>query len=283
MKPFRWNLDKREQLGSLLDGQRAVTYPYFKENIQMLSSQVLARSSDSHLAFVGRSPESLFDYLSGVLVKHDKINELHHLNLSNRRTAIDQIEKKNPGATGALKEHFEACEISPEQILHRKKKTLFVDLVCDGGTFKQITQFLFDWAKSESISMRDFRLKIGFTGITVRTKTSPNTWRWQQQCSWVKEFDVKNIQNISIDRGFWSFLGDYQNKVTKQHHPGKWLDDECLLPPRDQTCLQALRVAYDLFEYGQSTQVEFAQLLSKDSAVSEKWLRRLIGELKFEA
>lgn len=280
MKPFRWNLEKREQLGRLVEGTRSPANESFEADVQSLSSRVVACSGDATLVFVGRSPESLFDYLSGIVLETIKSDDLRHLNISNRFATIEDLEKTSPGSTEVLNNHFEDCELSPLQIHQRKKQTLCVDLVCEGGTFEQLATFLFSWAREEAIPSKEFRKKLGFIGITIRTKTSPNTWRWQQQSPWVEKLGVQNIQNLSIDRSFWCFLGNAQQKVTPSHSPNKWLTDEALAPPRSTYALEALRRAYDLFELGRATKTDFAQLLSQDKAVKEKWLRTFIGNLK---
>ena len=67
--PFRWNVARREQLGRLVDGPPASVYDAFMEDLREASARVVAMAGGSRLAFVGRSPESLFDYLSGVVAE----------------------------------------------------------------------------------------------------------------------------------------------------------------------------------------------------------------------
>ena len=65
--PFRWDLTRRNQLGSLLEGEAAATYKSFPTHLLACCARVVAFSGDSDLIFVGRSPESIFDHLSGLL------------------------------------------------------------------------------------------------------------------------------------------------------------------------------------------------------------------------
>ena len=65
--PFRWNIARREQLGSLISG---VSPPQrlndmFLESLRATAARILAHANRSDLAFIGRTPENLYDYLSG--------------------------------------------------------------------------------------------------------------------------------------------------------------------------------------------------------------------------
>ncbi len=44
MKPFRWNLKKREQLGGLLDGEKASIVLEYLDDLRECAAKVLARS-----------------------------------------------------------------------------------------------------------------------------------------------------------------------------------------------------------------------------------------------
>lgn len=63
MKPFRWNLKKREQLGSLLAGDKSSVVLKYLDDLRECSAKVVARSDQRILVFVGRSPENIFDNL----------------------------------------------------------------------------------------------------------------------------------------------------------------------------------------------------------------------------
>ncbi len=280
MKPFRWNLAKREQLGRLTEGQRSRAYPEFIEELRTCASRLLAYSDDAYLAFVGRSPESLFDYLSGVFSESAKLEDFVLLNISNRHRDIEEIRATDREAHEALQEHFRECELSPHDIHHRQGKTCFTDLVYSGGTFGKIADFLFDWAREENVPGKELRLKLGFLGITSRTKTSPNTWRWQQRSEWVERLQVKNIRNVSVPLSLWHYLGDYQDKVSRSNHQERWASESILQPPRESANLEALRRAYDLYVRGQNERQLFSDLLCQEAAMTEDWFRKLVSDLR---
>lgn len=280
MKPFRWDITRREQLGSLADGEISSAYPDFIDELKICASRLLSFSEDGLICFVGRSPESIFDYLSGVLDGTSRSDNVVILNISNRFESIMKIKHKKPSAYKSLKEHFRECSISPKEIIQRNRKTFFADVVSSGGTFEQITAFLIDWARDENLNIKDLRLKFGFLGITWRTKNSPNTWRWQQQSEWVHDLQVKNIKNISIPGSLWGYMGNTQAKVSKSNPPNTWDEDDILFPPREESNLQALRRAYSLYSLGRKEKIAFSDLLCQETALGEEWFRGLIAELR---
>lgn len=280
MKPFRWDISRTEQLGKLTVGERSESYSGFIDELQTCVSRTLSFSEDGYLVFVGRSPESLFDYLSGLLCKTAKSNHIVHLNISNRETSILDIKKNNPDSYRALLLHFEECLISPNHILSRTKRTYFLNLVHSGGTFGNIAEFLFSWAQDEHINLKSFRDKIGFLGITMRTKNSPNTWRWQQNVEWVNRLGIKHIKNISAPRSLWEYLGNTQDKVSKSNRPISWNSESMLDPPREESNMMALRRAFDLYSRGKDEKFMLSKILAKEKSNNEEWIRKLILELR---
>ena len=280
MKPFRWDIKRREQLGGLADGEISSAYQMFVDELRVCASRLVSFSEDGLICFVGRSPESLFDYLSGVFDGTSKADNIVILNISNRFESILRIKRQRPLTYRSLKEHFTECSISPSEIIQRKRKTFFADVVAAGGTFEQIAAFLIDWAQEENLNIKDLRLKFGFLGITWRTKTSPNTWRWSQKSDWVNDLQIKNIKNISIPGTLWDYLGNRQAKVGKTNPPDSWNDEEILLPPREEENLKALRRAYDLFILGRKEKILFSDMLCREKALNKEWFRRLINELR---
>ena len=280
MKPFRWNLSKAEQLGKLIKGERADFSDEHLEELKRCCSRIMAFSNQSRLVFVGRSPESCFDYLSGVFSNSSLENNFIHLNISNRFRSIKDIKINAFDAYEALKEHFKVLGISPGAILNSKQGICFVDLVAEGGTFEAIYEFLLSYCTDQKQDIQALKSKVQFLGITRRTKNSPNTWRWQQQVAWVKEHQVSQIKNISITWSLWDFLGNWQTKVTKTNPPHRWSDDAILLPPREEAHLKALRRAFDLYTLGCQDKDTFAALLSKERSVKEAWFRTSISELR---
>ena len=60
-RPFRWDLVRPDQLGSLLDDLPELDLWYLDELVSC-AGRVLAHCADGDLYFVGRSVDSLFDH-----------------------------------------------------------------------------------------------------------------------------------------------------------------------------------------------------------------------------
>src|SRR3712207_498019 len=94
--PFRWNLTHRNYLGGLLEGEQAPAYPDFLNHLLPCCSRVVAFADDADLTFVGRSAESIFDHLSGLLLDTSWSDRLVLLQFSMRFTKETQIRQQYP-------------------------------------------------------------------------------------------------------------------------------------------------------------------------------------------
>src|SRR3954451_9866836 len=130
--PFRWNLARREQLGSLVTGEPAELRDDFVAKLRDCCVRVLAMAGDSRLVFVGRSPESLFDYLSGAFAGTDWEDRCVLLNVSMRRDSAEQVERESPAALRALHRQFQALGLAPAGIASGERPTAFVDFLYEG-------------------------------------------------------------------------------------------------------------------------------------------------------
>jgi len=281
-KPFRWNLTHRNHLGKLIEGERARTYDAFIDDLMLCCSRIIAFSDDSNLFFVGRSPESIFDFLSGLLFDSVWFERLELLHFSMRFQEESKIKEEYPKAVDAMREYFRHLGLHPETIATKERPVAFVDLVSSGDTFGRLITFLFNWSNEIKFDWSAVKRRIRIIGITERRKTSPNTWRWQQHSDWISLLGTKAVKNVSISRGFWSYLGDYQQKVSLSYAPARWGNPESALPSYTNDQLMALRSAFDLFESGRTKEKreEFAALLTEESAMKNEWLRKLVLNLR---
>ncbi len=281
-KPFRWNITRREQLGRLVDEESIETLPDFNLLLRQCNARIIAFSDNADLIFIGRSPENLFDYLSGVLATTDWADRCILVNISLRASVQSSLKAENPNAIMEGRQLFADYDISPEQVMKNSRPTAFVDLVSTGQTFGNIAELLIDWAEDCHIDPAAFRKKLRFIGITCREKTSPNTWRWQQKNAWSKKFAPRQIKNVSIFPLLWGFLGNYEPKVSLSNPPWRWGTDLLLSPPRYKDQLAALRLALDLFDTGNSAdeRLAFASCLAQEPGMRQRWYRALITELR---
>jgi len=280
-KPFRWDVTKREQLGRLLEGPVAGSYVGFSPKLLRCCARVLSFCDDSDLIFVGRSPESIFDLLSGLLADSSWAKRLNLFVIS----VLSLPEPKDAHFAeqmSAIREQMAALGLTPAQLAHRQRPLALVDLVAGGHTFGNITHMLLQWAREVGADERLVRRNLRFVGITSRKKTDPDTWRWQQHVSWAREFRTRAIKNVSIPFDLWAYLIDDQPKVAKSNPPWRWDSEDALQPPREPEHLEALRMALQLYELGATAGLRrhFAALLSGEPGMRERWFRALVLELR---
>jgi hypothetical protein len=280
--PFRWDLTNRNHLGSLIDGEKAASYPGFLDHLLCCCSKVLAFGGDSDLIFVGRSPESIFDHLSGLLFGTVWFDRLELLHFSMRFREEQAIRQERPEAIAAMREYLQYLGLHPEDIATRVRPVAFVDLVATGDTFGRLVTFVRNWTNSIRYDWNAVKRRMRLLGITEETKPSPKTWRWQQQTSWISGLQSRSIKNIAIPRALWEYLGNYQYKVSLSYTPSRWGAPELSFPGYSEQQLKALRLAYDLFEFGRTRvrREQFVSLLVKESAMKNQWFRTLVQEIR---
>jgi hypothetical protein len=146
---FRWNIARREQLGRLVTGEPVERLPSILEEVRRCAARVIAMAGDSQLVFVGRSPEALFDYLTGAFAGTswaDRMTLLHlSLKGSSQRWAEMTVKTRS-----ALRQQFGALALNPAAIVAGARPIAFVDVICDGDTFASLTHLLFDWRRRKA-------------------------------------------------------------------------------------------------------------------------------------
>ena len=280
--PFRWNLTNRTHLGSLVRGEKAEAYDDFLSQLLSCCSRVLAFADDSDLVFVGRSPESIFDHLSGLLLDTSWFDRLGLLQFSMRWQNEAEINRRYPNAIIAMRDYLRHLQLDPPALITRARPVSFIDLVASGDTFSRLISVLHNWSKESSIEWNAVRRKLRLIGITERTKTSPKTWRWHQHAEWTTVLQRGSIKNVSIPKDLWGYLGDYQFKVTRSFTPSRWARPDSARPTYTDQQLKALRLAYDLFEYGMTTErrEELATYMTKEPSMKLRWFRGLVQEIR---
>lgn len=277
--PFRWDISHREQLGTLLDGDAADAYPAFIKDLRICCAKVLACCKNSDLIFVGRSPESLYDYLSGVTRYTSYNNRLHLLNVAMRYYTIEEIRKKRPKSYAAMQYQFEAFNLDPRSLIMRKHPIAFVDIVCDGTTLRNLSDFILFWAKREAPDYPAVKRKIIFIGLTWQRRTS------LKNLPWVKKYSRKAIKTVPVPGRFWDYIGNKQKKVEDSNWPLYWGSFKIRQPSYKSERLQALRLAHRLYNLGtdKKEKLAFIKALAEQKALQEKWIRELVQEIKYSA
>ena len=113
------------------------TYPNFTRDLMACCVRVLALCDNSDLCFVGRSPENLFDFLSGLLIDSSWSQRVQLLQFSS-----SWEDRVSPHALAALHHYLEISRLDPWHLAHRAHPVAFVDLVNSGETMGMLVHFL---------------------------------------------------------------------------------------------------------------------------------------------
>lgn len=281
--PFRWNIEKVNELGSLVDHKIPNRIPEFKEELLASTARILAFSGDSHGYFVGRSPENYFDFLSGAFYGAKVLKEKFHLfQFSARFYPLHELKTSYRDELDSLFLYMENIGLAPHQILSRKKGTTFIDLVYTGSTYKILMEMLKYWTDETVKDWSAVRKKIRLVGITSRTKNSPNTERWQQKADWIDLIGTSQVKNVSISWALWSHLGNDQSKATSSHHPKRWNDEDSQVPGRSVYHRTGLSIAYEIFCMGQDEPIRkaFKRELIKQKEMKYRWFKEYVDAVK---
>jgi len=282
IKPFRWNLAKREQIGALADVAAAETYPGFAEHLRTTAALVLARAGDSDLVFVGRSPECLFDYLSGMLAQVPGAPSLTLFHFSAPYEPAYAVAKTHRDELDALFAYFVSERLDPQAIATYGKQVRFIDVVSTGQTFGRLVELLHHWTHQQGADWNVVQRRIGFVGLTHQSTAGPNVWRWWQHQAWVKALTKTPIKNVSVPGDFWGFIANSDAKVTPSHWLKRWASIDATMPCRDDHRLRALRLALDNYDSGRDRdeRARFIRELTQASEMREAWLRSLVLRLR---
>lgn len=199
-----------DQLGTLLDD---VSQPelWFLDELVACAGKVLARGGNGRLVFVGRSLDSMFDLLSGAL--RDRVVR--------PPVAFDRRSSLTPGQVARAREVCAVAGVTPESLARRPVS--FVDVVSTGSTFGELFKLLDMWIDETREPWDVVRGQLRFVGVTMRGKTSPNTWRWHQHADWTARLPGRAVVNVSLPLAEWRYFADFQTKLTRSFRPADWL------------------------------------------------------------
>jgi len=290
--PFRWNIKKREQLGSLLNGpvEQEEGYYYginhYLDVLPKSCARIISLSSDSDLVFVGRSLEKAFDYLSGALSCTSWENRCVLLNVS-LPESHDEVRGKYPGAVENFRQQLSTLGLNPDNLQSRDRGVAFVDVIVTGITLGNLHDFLMKISDAEHVDRKAVKRKVRFIAGTEEKHTSPNTHRWYQdhdELPWLREYKQSQLRSFTIERSIWDHLiwTDQDSRVSQCNPPWRWTDDSINYPLHDEVFLKSMRLSYYLYTTAASSKHKqiFLSLLQKENSIKYPWFRGLISELK---
>lgn len=283
-QPFRWSFDKREQLGSWLD-HAADFRPPHREDLAALrkaAARILAMSDGANLAFIGRSPENFYDYLCGCFNGLGGVPDLSLVPFSMRWAGAGGAAAIPPYKFAGLREALEGNRLSPARIATAERPTALVDMVAYGGTMEALVKVLHRMAGDDGTDWNAVQQRLRIIGLKVRTKNSPNTWRWQQHQDWLDLIPDAVIKNVSAPAGFVFLIANTSEKVTKSFHYGRWDKDEAGAETPTGEQLRGMKQAAWLYDLGNTREERqhLSGLVARRPEMKQASVRALVSALR---
>jgi hypothetical protein len=287
---FRWDITRPEQLGRLVALEAPVQpacladptpdFDVFVDAVRSCCARVIAAAGDSQLVFIGRSPESLFDYLSGAFAETSWANRIELLHVS-FRSCDGHWRGFDPAARAAVAELFRSAGVDPLGIVSSHRPIALIDLICSGDTFERLTTLLATWAAADGIDERAMWRRIRIVGITRSHAPYSVPSSWKQQ-DWAARFRPNARRGISVPDWFWTYLGDDQPKVSRSNPSWCWADPTMTQPPREPVRGAALRLASALHQRARRRGERDALIaaIAELPSVRHPWCRGLLAQLR---
>lgn len=283
-RPFRWSFEKREQLGSWIEQAEGFKQPHPEdlETLRVSAARILAMSDGANLAFIGRSPETFYDYLCGCFSGLEGVPSLSLVPFSMRWEGEGGIAAIPAHKFSGLREAIEENGLSPARIATADRPTALVDMIAYGGTMESLVKVLHRMSQEDGTDWNAVQRRLKIIGLKVRTKNSPNTWRWQQHQKWLDLIPDAVIKNVSAPAGFVFLIANTDDKVTRSFHSGRWDDDETGAEPPSPEQLRAMKQAAWLYDLG-STREErqrLSRLIAERPEMKQPATRALVSALR---
>jgi len=282
-KPFRWSIARREQLGQMLaDTEMPLPAPQFLNDLRTAAARILAMAENADLAFIGRTPENFYDYLSGAFSSIDEPPELHLVQFSLRWAGDSGVRSIKPEPLSSFMRYLKEEGADADSISVGARSLALVDFVAQGGTMQNFVELLHLQAERDGVDWNAVQRKLRIVGLRARTHNSPNTWRWQQHQDWLALIPDTVIKNVSAPTRLLDYIANDQPKVTHAFHPGRWEAPEDAAQPLTPRQIEALAFAVQLYDIGQSKpeRTRLAAEIARQPQMRNPTLRSLVSRLK---
>lgn len=284
-QPYRWTLSRArdgrrpDRLGALAGGAEPPRL-WFLPELTDCAGKVLARSGGADLCFVGRSLDSMYDLLGGAFEGSSWDGRLLRLPLSLRLSRAG----RGTAHTRRLREHLAAAGLAPYDLARRTRPLALVDVVHGGTTYDVLHGALAGWAAESREPWPVIRRKLRFVGVTIRERTSPNTWRWQQHTDggWARALPAGHAASVSLDGRVWAYLGNDQDKLQPCFPPLRWFDEWAAEPWHRPGLPVALAESLALVEAGRGRAVREAliRVIGAEPGFADRNVRALVAPLR---
>jgi hypothetical protein len=247
----------------------------FYKRLIRCSARVVLAAGDADLVCVGRSPESIYDFLAGAFETTTWRERVQLLQLSLRSWPPEEVRRQRKEELAHLKSYFERLRLTPGCILQRERPVAFVDLVYEGKTFGNLLGLLHTWTGPERWPEVLERLR--WVCLVADDSKVP---AWKPESSpWTGQLAPDSIRRVQLDLGLWAYLANEQPKTTDRYPANRWGSASSRRPSEDPDRVRAARLARTLFRLGERRRPRLAVALCR-SAERPAWLGQLIRELR---
>ena len=278
-RPFRWDVTRRECLGSLV--ARPGENLWFLDDLEACTAKVLARCGNARrLYFVGRSPASICDYLTGALESTSWAHRPVRLPFSMRDSDDRRLVLGDARLRRQMQANLGALGLHPGDLQRGRNGVAFVDLVAAGGTFANLAVLLQRWTAEVGAQWDVVRRKLRFVAITVERRPHPGLSRLQDRASDLELVPRSAVTEIPVTERVWTHFGEDQPKVERRFHLRRWSQVD--RPRYEEHVLDAVTTAAAIVDMARTgpARRRLSRLLASESEFSERWLRALVGELR---
>ncbi|WP_139792285.1 hypothetical protein [Henriciella litoralis] len=282
--PFRWSFAKREQLGRWLE-QPTAAFRLHREDLNELretAARILAFSDGADLAFIGRTPENFYDYLSGCFDGHLGTPALYLVPFSTRSLINSDVDTIPQPAFDGLAATLRQNGLDPQALAISERPLALVDMVAYGGTMETLVHVLHRMARESGTDWRAVQRRLRIIGLRARTKNSPNTHRWQQKQKWLGLIPDVMIKNVSAAPGFIFLIANAADKVTPTYDTPRWdAPTEGAFTPNEEQ-LRAMKLAAWLYDLGATREERnrLSRLITARPEMKQPATRALVAALR---
>lgn len=252
------------------------------EQLLEACAEVIAQSrGSSAIAFLGRSPESLYDLTRALLRDTRRAPRPLLLPFSLREGTVGTVARLagSGDALDGLARHLDQLQLGPRGIAQLPRGVAFVDCVAWGTTFGNLDEALDHLARRGGIDPRAVSARVLYLGLT-KASLGWTHWRNDEESQGARFFAEGRAAVVPISARLWTWLAERSPSTMDRHPPERW-GEPPRLPALDERRAQAIRLARDLFMLGLSRDVRraFAAKLARRASRERPWLGALVTAL----
>ncbi|WP_189066945.1 hypothetical protein [Deinococcus radiotolerans] len=194
--PRVWDVTQPHGLGVTPDlGSAGAHLPALRAAL----AGVLVAAAGRDLVFVGRSPDPLRAYLSGLTGGVAVSWRISALNVSLLNATLDAQQ------ASALRPLLAGVGLRPSHLFREDRRAALVDVVASGGTFAELHRVLREWAAGEGLGVTCVARRVSAVGLLRAGSACPGAWRWSAQ----PELRGVVTRRVLTDPALWTWLAEW--------------------------------------------------------------------------